>query len=319
MKRSAVFFFMLASACAGSAPPPAAPEVDAQLDGHEGSARDEGERALASGRLGEAVRHLGVALERDPGDSRAKLHLALAHDLRGEAEAAEALLRELVEERPEMARAWSNLGSILLDRGADEEALACFERAIVADETLAEAHFGRGLVLEERGAEGALEAYREAIRLDPENPLPHLRAGLVLAVAGAAADSGVELRRAVMLAGDSKAVLAVAAGALLRLGHPGEAASAFERAREIDDGAALATEHLLALVAAKRYGDAARVADEALGRYPEALAIQYLRGVVHLRTGEDEPARAIFTRLAAQRDDPAIAARAERALAKITP
>jgi tetratricopeptide (TPR) repeat protein len=309
-----VLLGFLFAGCGASAPAPAVPEVELEDDS---GLREAGERALSEGRLEEAVKLLRAALEESPADARAKLHLALAHDLRGEAAEAERLLRELVAERPAMARAWSNLGSVLLDRGADDEALGCFERALEADPSLAEAHFGRGLVLEERGDKRALEAYREAVRLDPENALPHLRLGLVLESRGAREDALVEMRRAVALARDEKAVLAVAATGLLRLGKASDAARAFERARELGDGASLAGEHLLALVAAKELARAAVVADEALAAFPGDLPIRYLRGVVHLRMNEIEPARAIFTALARQGDDPIIAERSKRALASM--
>jgi tetratricopeptide (TPR) repeat protein len=315
MKRTASFIIGIAlTACAASAPAPATPEVELEDDAASGP-RGAGERALAEGRHADAIRLLREALAADPGDARAKLHLALAHDLGGEGAEAERLLRELVAERPAMARAWSNLGSVLLDRGADDEAMTCFERALLEDPKLAEAHFGRGLVLEDRGDEGALDAYRAAARLDPENPLARLRLGLVLEGRGARDDALVELRRAVSLASDERAVLAVAAGALLRLGQASDAARAFERARELGDGASLAGEHLLALVAAKEYATAAAVADDALSKFSDDLAIRYLRGVVHLRMNEADAARAIFGALAAQKDDPAIADRAKRALA----
>jgi tetratricopeptide (TPR) repeat protein len=170
-------------------------------------------------------------------------------------------------------------------------------------------------VLEERGHEGALDAYRSTVRLDPDNPLARLRLGLVLEARGAREDALVEFRRAVSLAAGERAVLAVAAGALLRLGQATDAGHALERARELGDGPSLAGEHLLALVAAKEYPRAAAVADEALAKFPGDLAIRYLRGVVHLRMDEADAARAIFSSLAGQRDDPAIAERAKRALA----
>lgn len=301
------------AACGGSTPRPSTPEVEIPED--EATLRDEGERALAEGRLDEAKRLLERALRDDPRDPRAKLHLALAYDLSGDGAHAERLLRELVEAEPNMARAWSNLGSVLLDRQADEEALSAFERALEIEPQLAEAHFGRGLVLEARGdARAAASAYREAVRLDPKNPLPRLRLGLALV--DAPEEAIAELRRAVSLAGDQKAILAVAAGALLRLGKSEDAAMAFERARELGDTPSLAGEHVLALVAGKAYGRAAVVADEALRAYPGDLALRYLRGVIHLRVGEKAAAKAIFTELATQRDDPAIAERARRGLAE---
>src|SRR5690606_28422871 len=142
MRGRAVFFGFVLSACGASqaSPVPTTSADDELLSEADGSpARDAGERALAEGRLEEAKLLLREAVEADASDARAKLHLALAHDLSGDAAEAERILRELVAERPTMARAWSNLGSVLLDRGADDEALSCFARALEADPGLAEA------------------------------------------------------------------------------------------------------------------------------------------------------------------------------------
>lgn len=117
--------------------------ANAQLGLHQPA---ETQRALAM---------LRTAVERDPTSFQARLSLALAlttfaskfdGDV-AEKNEAEALTRELIEERPENANAWSALGYVLSAKGRGDEALAAYRRAIALDPDNSSARSSAGHLL----------------------------------------------------------------------------------------------------------------------------------------------------------------------------
>ena len=88
-----------------------------------------------------AVAMLRTAVERDPTSFEARLGLALALTTYAtkfegdvaEKDEAEAIIRQLIEERPDTANAWSALGYVLSAKGRGDEALAAYRRAIELD------------------------------------------------------------------------------------------------------------------------------------------------------------------------------------------
>lgn len=97
------------------------------------------------------------ALDLDPEHLIARINLGrLLHgdaNLRG----AESNFREALRHHPDCALGWYNLGVVLEDRHDPDEALACYERAVEADKTLADAHWNLSLLYERAGrAEDAL-------------------------------------------------------------------------------------------------------------------------------------------------------------------
>lgn len=76
------------------------------------------------------------------------------------------------------ARAWYRLGNRHEDEGRDEEALACFERAVAADPLYAKAWNNLGAACQRLGHMArAEEAYRTALRHDPALLQPGLNLG----------------------------------------------------------------------------------------------------------------------------------------------
>lgn len=158
---------------------------------------------LKAGRLDDAVRTLQRVLKKNPDNVDAMVFLANAYCRQEKKiEDAEALLRRATKVAPDYLTAWLSLGSLLLERGKQLEAIDAYRtatrlepahaaawgllasaygpaghpdkaarayaRALKLNPDLANAHHGHGHVLKTLGdQEAALEAYREAIRLQP--------------------------------------------------------------------------------------------------------------------------------------------------------
>jgi len=123
--------------------------------------------------LGDAQRnagraHLAVpvyeeALRREPASVEALERLALAAPDR-----AASLLKQALERSPDDAAIWTRLGSVYLNRGEKNRAIAAFEKAIHLDPDLAEAYNSLGVILPDSGR--AEKTLREAIRIQPNYP-----------------------------------------------------------------------------------------------------------------------------------------------------
>jgi tetratricopeptide (TPR) repeat protein len=83
------------------------------------------------------------------------------------AESAEDACRRAIARRPDDPDAYLALGGLLYEQGRFAEALAVYDRALVAANEAPEVHYNRGIVLEDLGRfDDALDAYRSALRLD---------------------------------------------------------------------------------------------------------------------------------------------------------
>lgn len=124
----------------------------------------------AQGRFGEAWDCFYQAGKKDPTCVEAFIErAALARGLQ-RVEDAVAATRRIYELRPDDYAAVNNLGSLLLDQGALDEALACFEKGVALNEEAAVCHFNRGAIFQIRGAyDEAWHAYQKALELDPGN------------------------------------------------------------------------------------------------------------------------------------------------------
>ena len=92
----------------------------------------------------------------------------------GPYEAARAL-------RPENPVVWNNLGAALADKGDVDGAIAAYRGAVKHDPKYATAHTNLGVALKDNGdANGAIAAYKEAIKHDPKYALAHYNLGVAL-------------------------------------------------------------------------------------------------------------------------------------------
>ena len=84
----------------------------------------------------------------------------------GFAAAAEALLRALLEERPDDPKLLTQIGDLRLEAGDRDGARALYDRALAADDAFAYASFRRGLLAEAEGdPESAVLFHNRAVAL----------------------------------------------------------------------------------------------------------------------------------------------------------
>ncbi len=100
----------------------------------------EGQSALAAGRLADAERAFRDTLVRDPGLAEARANLGLALFLQGDYSATVRELRQVVARRPELQAAQLFLGLSHLKLGAVAEAIPALERSLELDPKNLEAH-----------------------------------------------------------------------------------------------------------------------------------------------------------------------------------
>jgi tetratricopeptide (TPR) repeat protein len=157
-----------------------------------------GRAARATENLAEAIGFLRRATMLAP-DRADAAFLACATLLElGDPEAG-ALLTRLLESFPDESEGWCLLGEALQRAGKMEAALAAFTRAARAQPSAA-LSLRRGVVLESLGRLGeALDAYRRAMQMAPEDSEAWFKLGLCLRRLGEAESARTALEQAVSL------------------------------------------------------------------------------------------------------------------------
>ncbi len=154
---------------------------------------------LNSGRPDEAIAILQRITEIAPQDPAA--HFTLGAALRGRDPAqAEASYRRVVELHPDHAGALNNLGLLLKARGRLEEAVALFQRALLAKNDYMEALGNLAdLYFELRNYQDAAACSAKAADLQPGQPLLHSRLAASLLELGRVEESIAACRRGLNL------------------------------------------------------------------------------------------------------------------------
>ena len=155
------------------------------------------EKLLAAGQLPQAQAEAKKVLARQPANRDALVVLAKLALMDGKLPEAEQLVTK--------AEAQGATGDTLLVRanvaaqkGQLEPALKLYQQALAKEPKLAEAHFGRGLMLIKLGkTEQSLEALSNAVKLAPTNAAFHYRLGQVQLEAGKDAEGLASLRQAI--------------------------------------------------------------------------------------------------------------------------
>jgi choline-sulfatase len=135
------------------------------------ASRGLGDVALIRGDLAEAGARYARVLELDGTDAAALSKLGVVRMRTGQIQEAVALFRRAVESDPKNAEALLYLAGALASNGRGAEAVPYFERALAAGPRTTMALNGLGLTRMELGDRaGAATAFRESLRLDPQQP-----------------------------------------------------------------------------------------------------------------------------------------------------
>ena len=147
----------------------------------------------------------------------------------------ETLWRRTLATRSDVFLAQNNLGGLLLERDALDEAEAHFLRAIEIEPTYPEAYDNLGIVLHRRGRlDEAIARYREALRLDPRYSFSHNNLGISLAEAGRMDEAIASFREAIRLKPEIARAHFNLGVALYRTGDAAGAAAELREAARLD-------------------------------------------------------------------------------------
>ena len=157
----------------------------------------------------------------------------------------EAWARHEVEKAPTIYEAHYNLGSMLLQRGALDEAIVQFQAAasIRPSDPVANNALG-GALLAKGYLDGAVQRFKSALAAQPDYFDAHYNLASVLASQGNFQDAASQFGEAVRLNPEDANAQANLGTALAQLGRLTEAKSHYEAALRIDPGNQLARENL---------------------------------------------------------------------------
>ncbi len=172
----AVWLLLLCGACASFNRDPSSKYGDEQL-------RQMGEKYMASGDQGQALKFLTMAERRQPDNPAVHYDLGVVYGVRGMNAEAQVHFEKAISLKPDYSEAHNALGALLANQGQLEKAEFCFHQALVNPlyDTPHFAMFNMGRVYERRGDhEMALKQYQDAVRTFPQYGLAYFRMGQVL-------------------------------------------------------------------------------------------------------------------------------------------
>ncbi|MHB1025352.1 MAG: tetratricopeptide repeat protein [Desulfobacteria bacterium] len=179
-----------------------------------------------------AMRELAKASELDPVNPEVDMALGLAYQARGDLSKAEENLRRAIDKKPDYADARNNLGIVLAERKAWDQAIREFEAAAanVMYTTPERAYFNLGEAYRAKGdpvrAEGA---YRRALRANDRYAPAYIALAGILGGQGKWNDAVSILARCVDLLPDYAPGWMGLGRAYLRLSRPVDALKAFDK------------------------------------------------------------------------------------------
>jgi Flp pilus assembly protein TadD len=145
------------------------------------------------------------------------------------------LYHTILEKNPACWMACNNLGTIMLDNGRTDEALAWFDKSLDINPDNAESITNLGNALTQLGrTDEAIARYQDAVTLDPRDFDALNGLGVVSMKAGKTEESIAWYRKALELNDEDELVHYNLGNALLRSGKPGEAINEYRRALEIN-------------------------------------------------------------------------------------
>jgi choline-sulfatase len=138
---------------------------------HIEALRGLGDLALLEQKVEEAGRRYAHILEVEPGDAGAMTKLGVVRMRTGQPDEAVSLFRRAIEREPKNGEALLYMAGALAASGRSADALPYFERALAAGQLNTMALNGLALTRLSMGdRQGAAQAFRESLRLDPKQP-----------------------------------------------------------------------------------------------------------------------------------------------------
>jgi tetratricopeptide (TPR) repeat protein len=261
--------------------------------------------AHQSGKLADAIEHVGRATTLEPDVALYHANLGEMCRLAGRAEEAVRHGRRAVALKPDYPEALSNLGIAFYERQQYDEALSCHDRAIASRPDYAEAHSNRGNVLRALKQLGAAEsAYRRALELKPDFAAGWNNLGTALRDLGRPAEAEQSYRKALAQVPHDPETLDNLALVLKDLGRLDEAAELLRRALTIDARIDKIHLHLgSVLIDQKKVGEAAAAAERALALNPDNHDTVNLLGRIAFERGALEEALGLYRRALALKPD----------------
>jgi type IV pilus biogenesis/stability protein PilW len=183
-----------------------------------------------------AMREFAKASELDPGNPEVEMALGLAYQARGDRSKAEEHLRRAIDMKPEYADARNNLGIVLAERKAWDEAIREFEAAAanVMYLTPERAYFNIGEAYRAKGdPTGSERAYRRSLQANDRYAPAYTALSGVLGGQGKWNDAASILSRCVKVLPDYAPGWMELGRVWLRLSRPADALKAFDMVLEV--------------------------------------------------------------------------------------
>ncbi len=255
----------------------------AVVDVEEGAADTEtGSSGLTGGAVG------SMPLQTKPTPAQAS-RLAAAREAaaKEDYEAALRVFRELLQENPTLADAYTGMGTVLERRGELTLAEPAYARATALDPSDFTAASGHGRVLEALGrVKDAILAYQRALMIRPRDLESNLALSRLMSLTEQSDSAVVFAERAVKIDPQSGPAHLQLARALTKAGRTADSIREYEAACELVEPPA---EVMFALVNAyateKRYREASNAAEALTRAAPSAPAFERL-GWAYFRLGE---------------------------------
>jgi len=146
-----------------------------------------------------------------------------------------AMWNDVIAKRPHHARAHCNLGVALLDEGRTAEAINACREAVRLDPGFASGHYRLAKALKADGeVSEAIEAFRKAVNIDPAFPEAHFDLGNTLFEKGMILDAITEYRAALAVRPRNADAHVNLGNALRRIGSVDEAIAEYREAKRIN-------------------------------------------------------------------------------------
>jgi tetratricopeptide (TPR) repeat protein len=142
----------------------------------------------------EAILELKAALATSPSEPNAHFGIGFIYWSQQKDDEAEREFRQELDHDPANAQAWAWLADVLIRRNDFEKARPLLDKALSIDPRVRIAHLDLGICFAQDKQYGrAIEALKEAIRLDDSKTDAHFRLARVYKEAGKPAESAAEL------------------------------------------------------------------------------------------------------------------------------